>query len=144
MKVIFEKENSIMGMLTPDRRYLSELQGTELQKLEQIANKDLPVGTNFTIVENDEVPEDRLIKEAWDYIGGSCVLNMENLKIKAHDKRRKARDVELKPLDNEWTYQPDIAEEKRILVREKYAIMQTDIDDAGSISALKEVIKDII
>lgn len=35
--------------------------------IEQIAEKDVPVGTPYKIIDADEVPSDRTFRDAWEY-----------------------------------------------------------------------------
>jgi len=35
--------------------------------IEQIAAKDVPVGTPYKIIDADEVPSDRTFRDAWEY-----------------------------------------------------------------------------
>jgi hypothetical protein len=68
-------------------------------------------------------------------------INFEKAKAIAHIKRRTARSEEFAPLDIKATipYEATAAEAARVLVREKYADMQTAIDAATTIDELKAV-----
>lgn len=71
------------------------------------------------------------------------MIQVDILKAKliAHDKRREARTEEFKQLDIQATI-PSMAaqaEQKRQEVREKYAVMQTEIDAASTVDEIKVV-----
>jgi hypothetical protein len=67
------------------------------------------------------------------------VINIDKAKTIAHDKRREARSVEFAPLDIKATIPSEAtaAETARQAVREKYAAMQTAIDSATTVDAIK-------
>ncbi len=72
------------------------------------------------------------------------MIQVDILKAKeiAHEKRRTARATELAPLDIQVTI-PTMAEQaetKRAEIRSKYAAIQTQIDAAESVDALKDII----
>lgn len=66
-------------------------------------------------------------------------INIEKAKTIAHDKRRDARSAEFAPLDIKATipFEATAAETARQVVRDKYAAMQTAIDSASTIDAIK-------
>ena len=70
-------------------------------------------------------------------------INLDKAKLIAHDIRRQTRDAEFKPLDVQATI-PSMATEaeaQRQLVRDKYALMQADIDVATNTDTLKQIIE---
>lgn len=72
------------------------------------------------------------------------MIQVDILKAKeiAHEKRRIARATELAPLDVQVTIptMSEQAEAKRADIRDKYAAIQTQIDTADSVDALKDII----
>ena len=66
-------------------------------------------------------------------------INIDKAKAIAHDKRREARAEEFKPLDIKATIPSEAvaAEEARVVVRDKYATMQTAIDAATTVDEIK-------
>jgi len=69
------------------------------------------------------------------------VINIDKAKTIAHDKRREARSTEFAPLDIKATIPSEAtaAETARQAVRDKYATMQTAIDSATTVDAIKAV-----
>lgn len=70
------------------------------------------------------------------------VINIDKAKAIAHDKRREARAAEFEPLDNIIAKQipgttAQEAEAQRQAIREKYAVMQTEIDAAVTVEEIK-------
>jgi len=61
--------------------------------IEKVAEKDVPAGVSFRIVDDDEVPIDRTFRNAWEDNGGIKV-NMPKAKDLTKDRLR----VERKPL----------------------------------------------
>lgn len=75
----------------------------------------------------------------------SIVINLDKAKAIAHEKRRIARAEEFKPYDeiimkqipgNDYTQ----AEAARQAIRDKYAVLQTQMDAATSAEELKELL----
>lgn len=72
-------------------------------------------------------------------------VNIDKAKNIAHDKRRAARSKEFAPLDIKATIPAEAAaaETARQVIRDKYAALQSDIDNASDIDTLKSVIDTI-
>jgi hypothetical protein len=70
-------------------------------------------------------------------------INIDKAKAICHDKRRAARAAEFAPLDVKATIPSEAtaAEAARQAVREKYAAMQTQIDAASDVVALKNIVE---
>ena len=66
-------------------------------------------------------------------------ININKAKNIAHDARRTARSAEFAPLDIKATIlsEATVAEAARQAVRDKYATMQTAIDEASTVDAIK-------
>ena len=74
----------------------------------------------------------------------SIVVNLTKAKAIAHEKRRIKREQEFKPHDDIIMKQipgsdATKAETERAKIRTKYATIQTDIDNAKTVDALKTV-----
>lgn len=71
-------------------------------------------------------------------------VNLEKAKGIAHDKRRAARTEEFKPFDEaiakQIPGQMEGAEAQRVLIREKYASLQTAMDAAQTVDELKSLL----
>jgi len=70
MKIIFRQDNGVLGVLNAAPKFLDQLEGTDTEKLIHIADKDLPSGTKYELVEDDYVPSDRSFRNAWEYVAG--------------------------------------------------------------------------
>jgi hypothetical protein len=70
-------------------------------------------------------------------------IDLNKAKTIAHDKRRAARAAEFAPLDLKATipFEAAWAEEARAEVRAKYATVQTQIDAAADVAALKTIVE---
>ena len=106
--------------------------------IEECAKQSVPAGVPYRIVNDDEVPSDRTFRNAWSDDNGIKV-DMPKAKAIAHDKRREARTLEFAPLDIKATIPSEAtaAEAARATVRAKYATMQTTIDAATTVDAIK-------
>ena len=74
----------------------------------------------------------------------SIVVNLTKAKTIAHEKRRRKREQEFKPHDDIIAKQipgadATKAETERAKIRTRYATIQTDIDNATTVDALKTV-----
>ncbi len=70
MKIIYDN-SGIAAVLTPSPKFLAQLEGTLEEKLIQIANKDLPTGTKYEIIDDSVDLSDRTFRDAWTYTAGS-------------------------------------------------------------------------
>lgn len=75
----------------------------------------------------------------------AIVINMSKAKDIAHDKRRAARAEEFKPLDEVIMKQipgTDVAavEAERQAIRDKYAVLQEQMDAAPDVETLKSLL----
>jgi len=79
MRIIFEK-NGRCAVLIPAQQFLDSLDAgmTLEEKMVHVANKDLPTGTKYEIVES--VPSDRTFRNAWEYQSGEAEKESEDLK----------------------------------------------------------------
>jgi len=70
-------------------------------------------------------------------------VNLNKAKTITHDARRVARAVEFAPLDIKATIPSEAvaAEAARAAIRTKYAEMQTAVDAAADVAALKTIIE---
>jgi len=76
MKIIYDQQTiethlGVLSFLVPSTNFLATLEGTEEEKMIHIANKDLPTGTKYEIVEDDYLPTDRTFRGAWEYVAGA-------------------------------------------------------------------------
>lgn len=69
MKIIYEK-NGKLAVVTPTESALSIIEGTGEEKLIAMANKLLPTGTKYEIVEDSDIPSDRSYRDLWSYEAG--------------------------------------------------------------------------
>ena len=58
MKIIYKREDGGVSVLHPT----SEWNGT----MEELAQKDVPTGLKYKIVEDSEIPTDRSFRDAWE------------------------------------------------------------------------------
>ena len=134
MQVAYKK-NGIVSILflSPD---IIEDKGVDW-----ILKKDLPVDVTCTKVSLSDFP-DLLFRDAWDIENDNLTVNLNKAKEISHDMRRNKRAELLKPLDVEATVPvlTEQAEVKRQIIRDEFAAIQTEIDDAESVDQLKVII----
>ena len=73
------------------------------------------------------------------------VINLTKAKAITHDARRTARAAEFAPLDVKATIPSEAAaaEAARAAIRTKYADMQTAVDAAADVAALKTIMENL-
>lgn len=110
--------------------------------LEQIAARDVPAGKTYVVVNNDGVPSDRTFRDAWVLRNSRVEHDMSKAKAIAHDHRRAKRAEAFAPLDIEATIpaKAAAAEAKRQAIRDADAALQTQIDAALTVDALKTLL----
>ena len=126
---------------TPDGGVAVVIPSGELP-IEQVLAKDVPEGVEAEVVEIADVPSDRTFRGAWEKSGRNVVTNLTKAKDIAHEKRRAARAKEFAPLDVEATIpsRATQAEAARQAIRDKYAVMQEQMDAATTVEELKSLL----
>jgi len=110
--------------------------------IEDVLVKDVPAGAQGEIVPVSAIPSDRTFRNAWVKNGKAIGHDLNKAKGIAHDKRRAARAKEFAPLDVEATIPAKAAqaEAARQAIRDKYAVMQTQMDAATTVEELKALL----
>ena len=72
MRLIYDN-GGIASVITPAPKFLASLSGTDEEKLIHIANKDLPTGTKYEIIDDSVDLTDRAFRNAWEYTANAAV-----------------------------------------------------------------------
>ena len=116
---------------------------TEAAFIERVQAKIVPPdATNVVVADASAIPTDREFREAWVAPGGVISVDFDKAKAIAHDRRRAKRTDEFAPLDIKATIPSEAAaaEAARQVIRDKYAAVQLDIDDAVNVTELKNIV----
>ena len=82
--------NDGIAVVYPMSEFLETLTGTEEEKLIYIANKDLPTGTKYEIIEDDDFDfSDRSFRNAWEYVAGASEKTSEDISLEDQLKYNK-------------------------------------------------------
>ena len=109
--------------------------------IEDTKAKDTPA--HSIIVDKAVLPEEySVFFDAWELSGEVIVVNVDKAKTVSHGIRRAAREKELAPYDAIIAKQipgksAQDAEAARVVIRAKYADMQTAIDAASTVDQIK-------
>ena len=136
MNIIYKNQDGSVAVFTPTQEALDQL------KIEEIAQRVVPVNTEYQIVDPSAIPTDRTFRDAWEHNQDGINVNIEKAKEITHEKRRDKRADLFKQLDIEATIPmyADQAEAKRQIIRDEFAAIQTEIDNAETVDQLKEII----
>ena len=69
------------AVLIPTPKFLATLTGTDEEKLIHIANKDLPTGTKYEIIDDSVDLSDRAFRNAWEYTAGASEKTSVDLSL---------------------------------------------------------------
>lgn len=110
--------------------------------IEEVAEKDVPVGVPYEIVDSLAIPSDRCFRDAWVANGAAVEVDLPQAKEIGHNMRRAKRAEEFAPHDDIIAKQipgHDAAEAEaaRQAIRDKYAEMQDAIDAATTPDDIK-------
>lgn len=113
--------------------------------INELATQVVPAGVPYEIIDRAAVPTDGAFRNAWDLADRKVVVNLTKAKAIAHNVRRELRAKEFAPLDEIIAKQipgNDYAaiEQQRQTVRDKYAVVQTNIDAATTPEQLKQIL----
>ena len=69
MKIIFEKIEGTISVKTATPEYLNRQSGEQNEKdiLIELANRQVPTGVRYKIIEDTDLPSDRDFRNAWEY-----------------------------------------------------------------------------
>lgn len=104
----------------------------------EVMAKDVPAdATNARYIDDTDLPQDRLFRNAWDDTNPETFVGIDMVKAGeiAHGMRRVKRDEEFAPHDEVIQKQipgadAAAAENARVIIRTKYDSIQVDIDSA--------------
>ena len=120
-KIIFNYEGTISIMHpTPE--------ALQIMTIEQIAEKDLPVGvTTYSIVEDSIIPTDRSFRDSWVGVGigttgGTITEDMTKAKELHKAKIREARTDKFTALDIEYQRATETSADTSAIVAKKQAL----------------------
>ena len=132
MRIIYKNEIGGISVVIP-------ADGVSVEKLIETV---VPKGVEYDVVEDSAIPTDRTFRGAWEKNGNTIIHNLDKAKNIAHDKRRQARQDELAPLDVLVTVpgKEVLTEASRQAIREKYALLQVEIDSAKNVNELKALL----
>ena len=60
-RIIYKTDNNGVAVLIPTAEWL------ESHTIEELAEKDVPAGAEFKIVDESDIPSDRTFRDAWEY-----------------------------------------------------------------------------
>ena len=132
MKIIYQNSEGGISIVLP----------TGELPIEEVAAKDVPVGTAYEIVEDSAIPSDRTFRGAWVIADAAVDVDLGKARSIAHDIRRSKRAEEFAPLDEIIAKRipgttADDAEAQRQVIRERYAVIQEAVDGSETVDALK-------
>lgn len=139
--LVYPNEKNTVSVFFPNPQWLDNEENT----IEKAASIALPPNTNFIIIDSSTLPQDDVFRNAWEIIDGKVVENLEKAKEICHIVRREKRNAEFLPLDEIIAKQipgNDLTqvEEERQKIRDKYAEMQVQIENASDVNDLKTLI----
>ena len=120
-KIIFDYEGNI-SVMTPSSEAL------QIMTIEQIAEKDLPVGVStYSIVEDSVVPTDRSFRNSWVGVGigttgGTITEDMTKAKEWHRTRIREARADKFTALDIEYQRATETSVDTSAIVAKKQAL----------------------
>lgn len=143
MKVVYTTSEGYIAILTPSQELIDS------DDFEELLTKDIPEGVTTYTVEDSELPTQTTFRDAWKIKGKKKItieLDLDKAKELTHQVRRQARALELKQYDIEATV-PSLSEQAeadRQVIRDKYATIQDNIDNAEDVESLEIILKELV
>jgi len=72
MRLIYDN-GGVAAVIIPAPKFLATLTGTDEEKMIHLANKDLPTGTKYEIIDDSVDLSDRAFRNAWEYTANAAV-----------------------------------------------------------------------
>jgi len=70
-RIIHPDDDGTMSVTAPTPEFLAQLSGTIDEKLIHMANKELPTGTKYELIDESVDLSDRSFRNAWEYTAGA-------------------------------------------------------------------------
>jgi len=135
-RIIYQNESGGVSVIIP----------TGELSIEEVAAKDVPEGCSYEIVEDDAIPADRFFRNAWVANGAAIEVDLDQAKEIGHTIRRQQRAEEFAPHDEVIMKQIPgadavAAEATRQEIRDKYALVQEQINAAATPDDIKAALE---
>lgn len=140
MRIVYEK-NGIAAIVIPSNNWLA-IEGNDIDKLVTLT---VPPGVPHEILEDNEIPSDRLFRNAWKAVVGSGIIinitlargiHLERI-IRAKDKALLKKDKELEAaIDSQDAVLEAQIRADRIGLRDLPATLTPTIENAPNVTAL--------
>lgn len=139
MRGLYINKDGGVSVIVPSQEAL------KIMTIEEIVMKDSPSKISPIIVDDSDIPQDNIFRDAWKIKNKKIKVNLNKAKEICHEKRRMNRDKAFKPLDIEATipFKAKEAEAKRQIIRNNDDKLQKEIDNIKSVTKLKSLIKHI-
>ena len=72
-RLIYPNADGTMSVTAPTAEFLAQLSGTIDEKLIHIANKELPTGAKYELIDESVDLSDRTFRNAWEYTANAAV-----------------------------------------------------------------------
>ena len=72
-RIIHPDDDGTMSVTAPTAEFLAQLSGTIDEKLIHIANKELPTGAKYELIDESVDLSDRTFRNAWEYTADASV-----------------------------------------------------------------------
>ena len=72
-RIIHPDDDGTMSVTAPTAEFLAQLSGTIDEKLIHIANKELPTGAKYELIDESVDLSDRTFRKAWEYTADASV-----------------------------------------------------------------------
>ena len=72
-RIIHPDDDGTMSVTAPTAEFLAQLSGTIDEKLIHIANKELPTGAKYELIDESVDLSDRTFRNAWEYTANAAV-----------------------------------------------------------------------
>lgn len=140
-RIIYTNNDGNVAVVVPSPEFKGSLQ--DLQDL-LVSQGNLVATDTPEHIDASELPTDSIFRDAWKRGEQGKKVGEDMIKATeiTHGKRRNKRAEELAPLDIQATIpsQANAAEAARQAIRDKYAVMQTNIDACTTPEELKSII----
>lgn len=148
-RILFTEADGTLSIVCPADDAPEPAEGqtqaeAEAAHLAAIVAGAVPEGAAWEVIDAAEVEtRERTFRKAWRQAGKAITTDLPAARLIAHDKRRDARAREFAPLDVEATIpaKASEAEAKRQAIRDRYAVVQTNIDAAADEAALLAIVQ---
>jgi len=132
--IIFNQENENAAVMVGTPEFLQD------HTIEEVANKDVPAGAKFYIIEEEDLPQEHdNFFDAWEVVNGAIKVSFTKSQVITKDRLRQERTPLLEALDVQYQRAQEDGRDTSVIIASKQQLRDVTklADNATTLEELK-------